>query len=359
MILTLFNKSSIVSYLLALVLLGLAVYSHALDAGVRYPFDGERNLALVLLSCCMLAVDWSVKQRYWATKANYHLVFFSLFVYALPLAQWNNWTLIFFFFYWIGLNYLIGIDQSGGQIKKTFNASFFIFLGSFFYPPGFIFISAFVGHSVLSGRIAFKDIGNFFTSVTFLLAVRSYCDLLVSRKPFNERILFSTVNFELPWETPFRRNLWWILLLVVLLLSLFRHYIDMSAKSAAYGLGIYALLATALAGLTFVLFFQAQNKMSCLLIMVVTALSTRLFEIKTCVVKGVNLFADPFFCPFWKARLSVLTEQFKHRHNQLLPLLRLDKPDGLKPDLLQFHRQSRFDCFPFLHCLSSRAQYNF
>ena len=90
---------------------------------------------------------------------------------------------------------------------------------------------------------------------------------------------FSTVNFELPWETPFRRNLWWILLLVVLLLSLFRHYIDMSAKSAAYGLGIYALLATALAGLTFVLFFQAQNKMSwLLLIMVVTALSTRLFE---------------------------------------------------------------------------------
>ena len=28
--------------------LGLAVYSHALDAGVRYPFDEEKRLTLLL-----------------------------------------------------------------------------------------------------------------------------------------------------------------------------------------------------------------------------------------------------------------------------------------------------------------------
>ena len=279
MILTLFNKSSIVSYLLALVLLGLAVYSHALDAGVRYPFDGERNLALVLLSCCMLAVDWSVKQRYWATKANYHLVFFSLFVYALPLAQWNNWTLIFFFFYWIGLNYSIGIDQPGGQIKKTFNASFFIFLGSFFYPPGLFLFPLLWVILYFQGGLHLKTLGISLLPLLSFWLLEVIVTFLFPESHLMSGFSYSTVNFELPWETPFRRNLWWILLLVVLLLSLFRHYIDMSAKSAAYGLGIYALLATALAGLTFVLFFQAQNKMSwLLLIMVVTALSTRLFE---------------------------------------------------------------------------------
>ena len=63
----------------------------------------------------------------------------DLFVFALPLQQWHNWGVLCFFFYWVGLNFLVGIDQSGGQIKKTFNAAFFIFLGSLFYSPGLLF----------------------------------------------------------------------------------------------------------------------------------------------------------------------------------------------------------------------------
>ena len=279
MILSFFNKSSVFSYLLALGLLGLAVYSHDFSPTQTDPFDAERKVALALLSSCMLAIDWVVKQRYWATKANYHLVFFSLFIFALPLQQWYNWATLFFFFYWVGLNFLVGIDQSGGQIKKTFNAAFFIFLGGLFYPPGLLFFP--LAWVILSfqGRLDLR---------TFVISLLPLAALFLLEVTFSfffpqSRLLtgisFTQVAFELPWNSSLRTNIWWLFLLLLLLFSALRHYIDMSAKSAAYGVGIYALLATALAGLVFVLFFQAQNQMAWLLpIMVVATLSTRLFE---------------------------------------------------------------------------------
>ena len=104
MIFSFFNKSSFFSYILALVLLALALYSHEI-LSTSFPYDAEKHLTLLLLSSCMLAVDWSVKQRYWASKANYHLVIFSLSVFALPIESWNNWLLVFFFFFWTALNY--------------------------------------------------------------------------------------------------------------------------------------------------------------------------------------------------------------------------------------------------------------
>ena len=279
MILSFFNKSSVFSYLLALGLLGLAVYSHDFSRTQTDPFDAERKVALALLSGCMLSIDWVVKQRYWATKANYHLVFFALFVFALPLQQWYNWATLCFFFYWVGLNFLVGIDQSGGQIKKTFNAAFFIFLGGLFYPPGLLFFPLVWIILSFQGGLDLR---------TFVISLLPLAALFLLEVTFTfffpqSRLLtgisFTQVAFELPWNSPLRTNIWWLFLLLLLFFSALRHYIDMSAKSAAYGVGIYALLATAIAGFVFVLFFQVQNQMAWLLpIMVVTTLSTRLLE---------------------------------------------------------------------------------
>ena len=279
MILSFFNKSSVFSYLLALGLLGLAVYSHDFSLTQTDPFDAKRKVALVLLSSCMLAIDWVVKQRYWATKANYHLIFFPLFIFALPLQQWHNWVVLCFFFYWVGLNFLVGIDQSGGQIKKIFNAAFFIFLGGLFYPPGLLFFPLVWVILSFQGGL---DVRTFVISLLplaalFLLEVTFTFFFPESR--LLTGISFVQVAFEIPWNSSFRANIWWIFLLLLLFFSALRHYIDMSAKSAAYGLGIYALLTSALAGIAFVLFFHAHNQMAWLLpIMVVTALSTRLLE---------------------------------------------------------------------------------
>ena len=96
----------------------------------------KSTFTLLLLSSCMLAVDWSVKQRYWASKANYHLVIFSFSVFALPIESWNNWLLMFFFFFWIALNYLVGIDPSGNQNKKFLMRSFSFYLEDCFTRKG-------------------------------------------------------------------------------------------------------------------------------------------------------------------------------------------------------------------------------
>jgi len=86
------------SYLLSLALLALAVYSQGETQGTLVLITAKKNHALFLLSLCMLVVDWSVKQRYWATQANYHLFFFPFFILAFPVETWGNWLLVFFFF---------------------------------------------------------------------------------------------------------------------------------------------------------------------------------------------------------------------------------------------------------------------
>lgn len=278
MIFSFFNKSSFFSYILALVLLALALYSHEI-LSISFPYDAEKHLTLLLLSSCMLAVDWSVKQRYWASKANYHLVIFSFSVFALPIESWNNWLLMFFFFFWIALNYLVGIDPSGNQNKKVFNAFFFFYLGGLFYPQGVIFFPLLWGTLFIQGRLNART-----AAISLLPLVSLYLLEAIFTFIFPQGFLIALpkieqVEFSLPWKSIFHHNFWWLSLLLLLLFSMFRHYIDMSTKSAAYGLGIYVLWTTAAAAIGFGLFFQSQNQWAwLLLIMIVSALSTRFFE---------------------------------------------------------------------------------
>ena len=80
MISSFFKKSGVLSYLLSLALLAVAVYSQGETQGTLVLITTKKTHALFLLILCMLAVDWSVKQRYWATQANYHLFLFPFFV---------------------------------------------------------------------------------------------------------------------------------------------------------------------------------------------------------------------------------------------------------------------------------------
>ena len=278
MIFSFFNNSSFFSYILALVLLALALHSHEI-LSISFPYDAEKHLTRLLLSSCMLAVDWSVKQRYWASKANYHLVIFSFSVLALPIESWNNWILMFFFFFWIALNYLVGIDPSGNQNKKVFNAFFFFYLGGLFYPQGVIFFPLLWGTLSIQGRLNART-----AAISLLPLVSLYLLEVIFTFIFPQGFLIALpkieqVEFSLPWASIFHHNFWWLSLLLLLLFSMFRHYIDMSTKSAAYGLGIYVLWATAAAAIGFGLFFQSQNQWAwLLLIMIVSALSTRFFE---------------------------------------------------------------------------------
>ena len=277
MIFSFFNKSSFFSYILALVLLALALYSHEI-LSTSFPYDAEKHLTLLLLSSCMLAVDWSVKQRYWASKANYHLVIFSLSVFALPIESWNNWLLMFFFLFWIALNYLVGIDPSGNQNKKFLMRSFLLFRRTVLPARGYL-LSSLWGTLSIQGRLNART-----AAISLLPLVSLYLLEVIFTFIFPQGFLIALpkieqVEFSLPWASIFHHNFWWLLLLLLLLFSMFRHYIEMSTKSAAYGLGIYVLWATAAMAIGFGLFFQSQSQWAwLLLIMTISALSTRFFE---------------------------------------------------------------------------------
>ena len=274
-----FKKSGVFSYLLSIAILIFAVYSRGEIEGVFISVDFQKNVAFVVLCLCMLAVDWTVKQHYWATTANYHLLLFPVFILALPAELWDNWVLFFFFFLWIAFSYLIAIDPSGGNISKVFNAFFFYFVGCLFFPQGIVFLPFLWVVLIMKGafNIRFVLISLLPILALFLLEV-----IIISFFPQTvliPSVSFSKLVFLFPWEPVLRLNLWWAIMMIILLFSVFKHYIDMGTKSAAYGAGMKSLFALAVSALLFGLFFQTQSSFSWVVfLMGMTALSTRLFE---------------------------------------------------------------------------------
>lgn len=279
MISSFFKKSGVLSYLLSLALLAVAVYSQGETQGTLVLITTKKTHALFLLILCMLAVDWSVKQRYWATQANYHLFLFPFFVFALPVETWGNWLLVFFFFLWIAFNYIVAIDQSGGIITKVFNAFFFFFMGVLFFPQAIIVLP------LLWILLLIKKAMNLQSFVLSLVPFVALYLIEVSIVYFlpNSVLIpsfdFSKMVLSFPLKEGLRSNLWWGIMLLLTLFAVLKHYIDMGTKSASYGSGMNSLFIMTVMAILFGVFFQSQSSFAwTLFLMTLMALSTRLFE---------------------------------------------------------------------------------
>ena len=267
------------SYLLSLALLAVAVYSQGETEGTLMLITTKKSLALFLLSLCMLAVDWSVKQRYWATQANYHLFLFPVFILAFPVETWGNWLLVYFFFLWIAFSYIVAIDQSGRIITKVFNAFFFFFIGVLFFPQGVIVLPLLWILLMIKGAL---NLQSFFLSLVPIAALYLIEVSIVYFTPNSVLIPpfdFSNLVLSLPLKEGFRFNLWWGTMLLLSLFAVLKHYIDMGTRSASYGSGMIGLFIMIVIAIFFGVFFQSQSSFAwTLFLMTLTALSTRLFE---------------------------------------------------------------------------------
>ena len=235
MISSIFKKSGVLSYLLSFALLAVVVYSQGETQGTLILITAKKNHALFLLSLCMLEVDWSVKQRYWATQANYHLFLFPFFILAFPLETWRNWLLVFFFFLWIAFNYIVAIDQSGGIITKVFNAFFFFFIGVLFFPQGILLLPLLwlllLIKKSLTQQSLFLSLVPIITLYLIEVSFVYFLPNSVLIPPFD----FSKMALSLPLKEGFYSNLWWGIMLILSLFAVLKHYIDMGTRSASYG----------------------------------------------------------------------------------------------------------------------------
>ena len=279
MISSIFKKSGVLSYLLSFALLAVVVYSQGETQGTLILITAKKNHALFLLSLCMLEVDWSVKQRYWATQANYHLFLFPFFILAFPLETWRNWLLVFFFFLWIAFNYIVAIDQSGGIITKVFNAFFFFFIGVLFFPQGILLLPLLwlllLIKKSLTQQSLFLSLVPIITLYLIEVSVVYFLPNNVLIPPFD----FSKVVIYLPLKEGVRLNLWWGTMLMLTFFAVLKHYIDMGTRSASYGGGMICLFIMTVMAILFGIFFQSQSSFAwTLFLMTLTALLTRLFE---------------------------------------------------------------------------------
>ncbi|MGB0367501.1 MAG: hypothetical protein ACPGC8_07680 [Flavobacteriaceae bacterium] len=279
MISSIFKKSGVLSYLLSLALLAVAVYSQGETEGTLLLITFQKNITLFLLSICMLAVDWIVKQRYWATQANYHLLLFPFFILAFPGETWGNWLLVYFLFLWVTFNYIVAIDQSGQRIAKVFNAFFIFFVGVLFFPQGIIVLPFLWILLMTKNALNFQI---FFISLLPIIALYLLEVILVYFLPNNFLLPifdFSNMGWSFPFRESLRLNLWWGLMLGLSFFALLKHYIDMGTRSASYGSGMICLFIMTFMAIIFGVLFQGQSSFSwTLFLMTLTALSTRLFE---------------------------------------------------------------------------------
>lgn len=274
-----FKKATAFSYILSLVLLYFVVNDHSQYWPSSPLVLTEKATLFLLLMACLLAVDWIVKQQYWATAGNFHLLIFVLGLFSLPELPSDNWIILFFFFFWVSFIHLINACRKENRIKGVFNAGFLIALGSFFFPEGaftfpFIWIVLFI-YGAMSPQTLMAStlpLGALFLLEVFLAEFIPGARLAVF--PNTSNVLFSS-----PWKERAVENLWWICMLILFFLATTRRYIDINSKGATYRAGMFCLLATALIGLVFpLLFSQLSSALWILFIMALAALSSRFFE---------------------------------------------------------------------------------
>lgn len=274
-----YKKANVFSYLSSLVVLLFIINDQSNLFVTSTFFVAEKIMAYVLLALCMFAVDWIVKQQYWVTSANYHLLVFLLCIYALPNNQWDNWLLLFIFFFWIAYINIVDLFRSEEKIKSTFNASFFLCFASLFFNEGIIFFPFLWVAMIIQGTF------NLQLWLVSLLPIGALNLLFIVLSQFLDGIRFFTpididqYPFEWPWSLPFQTNLWWIGFLFLFLLSLIRHYVDVGSKGASYRSGVFSLFVLALLSVIFALLFHGKTSLGWVLFsMTLAALSGRFFE---------------------------------------------------------------------------------
>ena len=274
-----FNKSKVSSYLFGALIVIAAVYYHLRENISQNYFVNEKNTAAFLLIICLLSIDWAVKKHYWANKASYHLLVFSLGVFALPIELFNSWMVVYAFFFWIAFIQLLNISRQGKEVKSTFNAGFFLCFGSLFLPAG-IFMFPLIWLVLLIHRLL-----NLRLFLVSLLPIASiYLLGIVINAMFPDIYFFQEINFSasnFTWEGfgSFRQNIWWIILLGLFFISMIKHYFSLGAKNASYGAGIISLSLLAFLSFLFALLLQQVSEVAWVLfLMVVAASSTRFLE---------------------------------------------------------------------------------
>ena len=274
-----FNKSKVSSYLFSVLIVIAVVYYHLRENTSQNYFVNEKNAAAFLLILCLLSIDWAVKKYYWANKASYHLLVFSLGVFALPIELFNSWMVVYAFFFWIAFIQLLNISSQGKEVKSTFNAGFFLCFGSLFLPVG-IFMFPFIWvvlliHRLLNVRLFLVSLLPF--ASIYLLGVM--INAMFPNTSFFQEINFSAFDYTREGFSSYRQNIWWIILLGLFFISMIKHYFSLGAKKASYGAGIISLSLLAFLSFLFALLLQQVSVVAWVLfLMVVAASSTRFLE---------------------------------------------------------------------------------
>lgn len=279
MITAIHKKATALSYIVSLIILYFVINQHSQAWSPSPVALGQKLAIFFLFALCLFAIDWIVKQQYWASQGNYHLFVFVMGIFSLPKLPVENWITLYFFLLWVAYIHLLNACQSDNDVKGLFNAGFLLFLASFFFPEGIVLFPIVWVILLIHEAISTQTLTITLLPLFALLLLEVFLVELLPGFYLFPGLEASNIRLTSPWKQSIIDNFWWGSMLILFFLAIIRQNIDINSKGASYRAGMLSLIALGLTGILVALFFAHLSPLAWLLfIMVLAAISSRFFE---------------------------------------------------------------------------------
>jgi len=281
MITTVFKKSNIISYVIGWILLVAAVVLQTRSISPENPsiLNLKPTVFLFLLTLCMFLIDIIVKQQKWADKSSYHLFLFPLFVSSIPLQQAHNLSVAGFFFFFLGITFFLSEINTKNNHKQVFDASFLMCFSVLFFPELILFYPFLWIFMLFHGKFSFSVV---FISLLPAVSIYLLDEVVRFFFPITQLIPtfdLSNLEFSSMLHPEFSSNLWWIILVLLFLISFVVQMLGLKANSANYRSGIFSVYLLGASSLIFALMLNKSLPNAWLFFCIIlAAFSTRIFE---------------------------------------------------------------------------------
>ncbi len=255
-----FNKTSFWSYLVVLFIFYGAVFNHYNVVLINSDENtASLTVILVLSTISLLLVEWTVRRQLFFEKSSYHLLFFALFFWLLPIKQWDVWIWISILLFWISFSQVLKLNIKEINKKNLFNAGFWLFFAALFKVDFLYFYLFLWGILYIRGQLNFRNIFLTILPIACFLIVWYALYVSIPNFPSIGTISFTTLEAPFLWDENYSINIKLIFILlssVIIVVGILR---KMGLKNQLYKTTISCILLMLVASIIMLFFSGSEN----------------------------------------------------------------------------------------------------
>ncbi len=277
-----FGKTTLLSYLIAFVLLFLAVYSHHKAILLNNPLEGSTFkliISTVLSVISLLFVEWTVRRQSLFREGSYHLLLFSVFFWILPINRWDIWLWIASLLFWLSFINIIKFDNNKLSNNFVFNSGFWLVFSIFFKVDFFYFYLTIWGVLYLKGQLSFKNILITLLPVFCVSVIWLTLLTLIPNFPSLKTANLILNKFSFLWSERYSDSLGLFLVIITMILVVLKYFKILTYSGNKQKNSFYNIILILFSSIIIILLGGSGNVISWISFLMVTSiLSTQFFE---------------------------------------------------------------------------------